>query len=647
MASYQAYCSSIARNLTEYDYEDIREFSKLCDVAYGKTSLYLEKLQDNHWDIDFLSTNPLSSPYGIKACNGPLTVIAYTGTNICENIQTFLADAQIARAECGHLFPELKGKGIFHRGIGQFYTDLKDYRTVKLLKDFDPDEKLVLAGHSLGGALAVCGAIDLLYGQQHRSEVYPTKFCSLMTLGCPAFLDSSFRSYLDQSFTETSHLRLFFDQDPVSNFTRGPQGSPFNFQETSLETGAYVHSGFGLALPGEGFISHSCHEYIKFIDRRPPTLETLWPIIDEESFVNSFQSIELSSYQISLIQKNYRNPKYSSKAKKLVSLLHYQSSHPRLSVDSRYSYWRLALDSSLKPKHRLNRFEDFCDSYVGVNKENHPRVFQLSRKLIEQNSLPAETLLIEVLNGRIYTPDPQQKKEFIELCELLLVKNNYDRDLIYFPRGASGVLEYERFNEEHVDKAAYTAFKKRTLIRLIKDPNATFLTRFHDLLTLMNIELKENPIQPKITEEEREKIAEDKAFMSVRESYTSDYILNKIKILTGQNIEAFAFISNALNKLYQNEPLSTLMKTHLRSYFSKLQIDFNGVYFKEYEQIKEENSLSLIDILKKLPETSAVFDYLVRDMKKRPHLLDEFFNDPLIQAYNFKDELLQYMKNIF
>lgn len=125
------------------------------------------------------------------------------------------------------------------------------------------------------------------------------------------------------------------------------------------------------------------------------------------------------------------------------------------------------------------------------------------------------------------------------------------------------------------------------------------------------------------------------------------YILNKVKILTEQNTETLAFISDALNKLYQNEPLSALMKTHLRSYFYKLQIDFKDAYFKKYERVQEENTLSFIDGFKKLPETSAAFNYLVRDMKTKPPLLDEFFNDPSIQVYNIKDELLQSMKNIF
>jgi hypothetical protein len=162
---------------------------------------------------------------------------------------------------------------------------------------------------------------------------------------------------------------------------------------------------------------------------------------------------------------------------------------------------------------------------------------------------------------------------------------------------------------------------------------------------LARLELEEHPVQPSITNEEIELLSEERAFAWVKQTYTPSDILSRAKLLLAQNHDAYQFLSEAIDKLYRNQPLSLLMKNHLITYFKYMNIEFYGIFLKEFKKLKEENNASLIQLFQRLPMTKIVFMDLLKDMKQNPSLLESFFNDPLIQLYNIKNDLLEQMKN--
>lgn len=257
---------AVSKELTTYTYQDIQAISFLCDVAYdGGESSYFKRLEDLAWKIEFLTDSPFTQSFGVKASNGSLTVIAFAGTKIMGNFHTILQNMDALPSDSKAYFETLPISGALHHGMATYYTNIKKAYNSFLLDSFDRNLKLVLCGHSLGGAIAQLHALDIVNACHREPEKYPTNFCSIFTLGAPAFLDSSLAAYLDTHFTGSSHLRVSFDNDLISNYTRGPGHNLFPLHKSNDGKGPFVHAGHEISLQGEGFMAHRCAHYIESI----------------------------------------------------------------------------------------------------------------------------------------------------------------------------------------------------------------------------------------------------------------------------------------------------------------------------------------------------------------------------------------------
>ncbi|MBA4117814.1 MAG: hypothetical protein C0514_02825 [Candidatus Puniceispirillum sp.] len=248
----------ISFSIDHFDHADMVEVSKLCSVAYGKDSPYTTGLESAGWDITDLVT-PNGYRYGVRAQNGPLSVLSFKGT---DDGYSMLQDAKMARMSSAGVFPRLPHDDM-HTGFHTYYSNL-DVRPH--LRKVAHDEFLILAGHSLGGAMCYFSGLEMLSMQQEDPHLYPSHFCSLFTLGAPAAVGPG----LCTPLSRIAHLRIAFDNDPVTSLTRGPVTLHQPACRADSGTCYFNHTGAKVTLTGSGLASHTCDQYIEALVTTPP-----------------------------------------------------------------------------------------------------------------------------------------------------------------------------------------------------------------------------------------------------------------------------------------------------------------------------------------------------------------------------------------
>lgn len=313
-----ANASEFDRDLTYMDYQDILQVAKLCDVAYDQTeNKFKSQLEEIGWDINFLHLEELPKPVGLKAHNGPLTVIAYSGTDF-NNPKTIKVDFNCGRCEAGTVFPFLKGLGYIHNGMSNYYDHFASAKASSLLRNADSDQKVILTGHSLGGALAQLAGLDVYNNMIFNDpNNYSKDFCSIITLGAPTFMDEKICSIFNEIYPNFIHLRVAFENDLISKLSRGPQGSPLIIRNHNSSKGAYAQAGYEIKLPSDGTIlTHSCKKYIDYLCAKPPGVTALWPNVSKEEiddilYLHNYNFNYVNKeYQTKLLFQNQDNPKF-------------------------------------------------------------------------------------------------------------------------------------------------------------------------------------------------------------------------------------------------------------------------------------------------------------------------------------------------
>ncbi|XP_046857413.1 lipase-like isoform X2 [Xenia sp. Carnegie-2017] len=96
-----------------------------------------------------------------------------------------------------------------HSGFFQYYNLLETqmFEKVKALSDKHPGSKIIVTGHSLGGAIATLAAVDLV-NAKHTVD--------LITFGSPRVGNKEFAQYIDTT-VKGLDLRVTYKGDPVTD----------------------------------------------------------------------------------------------------------------------------------------------------------------------------------------------------------------------------------------------------------------------------------------------------------------------------------------------------------------------------------------------------------------------------------------------
>ena len=192
-ASCAQYSSSIAKQMSFYS--DITHCSDTQIISWQCDQLTSEVFAQNPSPFD----NPERKTAGFMAFNPSLNaiVIAFRGS---ENIQNWITNLDFIRTD----YDQCYGCSV-HKGFLKAYRDISS--TVELMyinfKAQFPDARLIVTGHSLGGALAILCAIRFKESAVDVDLVY--------TFGQPRVGNKAFADYYTASLPNTFRLINYAD----------------------------------------------------------------------------------------------------------------------------------------------------------------------------------------------------------------------------------------------------------------------------------------------------------------------------------------------------------------------------------------------------------------------------------------------------
>lgn len=155
--------------------------------------------------------------------DGERIIVAFRGSsnlqNWLDNLDTFKTTYPNRDCDCQ-----------VHEGFLASYNSMKDWLMNEManLLEYTPNAEVLVAGHSLGGAQALLGSLDIATNQMGSS--YPPKRVRVYTYGAPRVGDPAFALWstktLGQLHTRVTHLR-----DPVNHLPSMSMGFAHNPQE--------------------------------------------------------------------------------------------------------------------------------------------------------------------------------------------------------------------------------------------------------------------------------------------------------------------------------------------------------------------------------------------------------------------------------
>ncbi|KMN12086.1 lipase [Pseudomonas weihenstephanensis] len=230
-------------------YEDV-PYSKRLEVVPFDPDLYpvnspdLEEKQEHPASIHFLDDRDQIDNTDTQAFithNDELILISVRGTN--EKLADGLRDADALQV------PFTQGVGKVHRGF--YEAALKVYElTINYLEKFYTGQKLIICGHSLGGA------ITLLLSEMLRRRADYDYNIVLYTYGAPRAADATFV----KGAADLVHYRMVNHNDPVPSVP----GTWMNTKTSVYATGAaltFLNVPAGLAVFSAGITNLSGEPY--------------------------------------------------------------------------------------------------------------------------------------------------------------------------------------------------------------------------------------------------------------------------------------------------------------------------------------------------------------------------------------------------
>ena len=230
-------------------YEDV-PYSKRLEVVPFDPELYpsndpaLGTDQETPESIHFLDDRGQKVDTNTQAFithNDELVLISVRGTN--EKLADGLRDADALQV------PFVEGVGKVHRGFYEAALKVYDL-TANYLDKFFTGQKLIICGHSLGGAITLLLSEMLRRQKKYRADIV------LYTYGAPRAADATFI----KGATDLVHYRMVNHNDPVPSVP----GTWMNTKTSVYATGAaltFVNVPAGLAVFSAGITNLSGEPY--------------------------------------------------------------------------------------------------------------------------------------------------------------------------------------------------------------------------------------------------------------------------------------------------------------------------------------------------------------------------------------------------
>ena len=220
---------------TAYSLNNAYWLARAAQIAYqGKHTIQPAIADLGLKQFEFLNRRDTE---GYIAANEHIIIVAFRGTEPT-HLRDLLTDAKM------HKVPRLLGE--VHRGFLQAFQLVKEdlYNAIQRLRDQNHPQSLWCTGHSLGGALAVVAAAQLLVDGHKVNGLY--------TFGQPRVGDEIFASECARRMGG-QHFRFVNNNDTV---TRVPP-----------RTFAYAHTGEVRYIDTDGQIQTDVSFWDRFLER--------------------------------------------------------------------------------------------------------------------------------------------------------------------------------------------------------------------------------------------------------------------------------------------------------------------------------------------------------------------------------------------
>jgi len=229
--------------------ELIDEYAHLVDIAYCAPYIYAPfqcLSRCSEFNLTLISTFATPSDIqGYIACDSDRMVVAFRGSqswrNIITDIQTEPLNVTTVCADCA-----------VHTGFWAIWNETAAVVDPLLRTHLRPHQRLVIAGHSLGGAMTTLAALQW-------KEFRPLA----VSFGQPRTVNHNFSDYLRQHVRD--YYRITTPRDPIPKIPVQSMGYRHHGQEIFID-GEHMRwcngdedetcCGAGLVLPGEVLLAH-------------------------------------------------------------------------------------------------------------------------------------------------------------------------------------------------------------------------------------------------------------------------------------------------------------------------------------------------------------------------------------------------------
>lgn len=179
------------------DWQASKLMAELCVIAYEEPVFARPKFEQLGFKSETVNSDSL---IGYVLTIGDTAVIVLRGTD--PTLADWLADFTINQARTQH--------GTIHAGFFNGYRPLHP-QVKELLKRYQ-SKKVWLSGHSLGGALAVVSAYQLVIeGEYHVAGV--------MTFGQPMVVSSELKAFVEPKL-KSKYVHFVNDMDPIARVVK-------------------------------------------------------------------------------------------------------------------------------------------------------------------------------------------------------------------------------------------------------------------------------------------------------------------------------------------------------------------------------------------------------------------------------------------